>query len=109
MPDEENKEVEDLGCLPNGCHIFRRPNKAGGYTYYSDEISGGVVIWDTCLVNEGTLLAAMACEHHRKYLEYMHNQGWRPNRDMKNERMAATGGGFLDPIGESDDSNSERK
>lgn len=106
MHDEE--KIEDLGCLPKGAHLFRQRNGAGGWTYYSNEIGGNVVVWDTCLVNEGTLLAAMACEHHRKYLEHMHKQGWRPNRDMRNERMAATGGGFLDPIEHGDAGGSNK-
>lgn len=64
-------EFVDLGCLPNGANLSRKPNDAGGYTYYSDEIGGGVVVWDTCLVSESTLLTAISCEHHRKHLENM--------------------------------------
>lgn len=88
----------DLGALPNGAHLFRKPNGAGGYTYYSDEIGGGVTVWDTCLVAESTLLAAMACEHHRVYLEYMiEKRGWKPTPEMEVEQMAATGGMFASP------------
>jgi len=89
--------TEDLGCLPNGCHLFRRPNEAGGFTYLSDEIGGGVTIWDTCLVDEAILLTAIICEHHRKYRQRMIDNGWKPTPDVKVERMAATGGSFLDP------------
>lgn len=88
---------EDLGCLPNGCHLFRRANEVGGFTYYSDEIGGGVVVWDTCLVNESTLLTAITCEYHRKYLEHHINRGWKPPKDMKPERMAAIDGQFVPP------------
>jgi hypothetical protein len=63
--------MEDLGCLPNGCHLFRKSNVAGGHTYYSDEIARGVEVWDTCLVDESTLLMAMAREHQRIYAERM--------------------------------------
>ena len=49
--------------LPNGCSLYYQDNKVGGRTYYSDEIGGGVLVWDTCLVDESTLLAAMTQEH----------------------------------------------
>jgi len=61
-----DNETVDLGCLPNGAHLYRKPNGVGGFTYYSDEIGGGVAVWDTCLVAESTLLAALTCEHHRQ-------------------------------------------
>jgi len=91
-------ETKDLGCLPNGSHIYRKDNAAGGHTYYSDEVGGGIVIWDTCLLAESTLLTAMACEHHRKYTEYLNNRtdGWKQNKEMALEVMAATGGSFYD-------------
>jgi hypothetical protein len=61
--------MKDLGALPNGNHLFRNKNTAGGYGYYSDEIGGGVLVWDTCLVDESTLLAALVAEHARKIKE----------------------------------------
>lgn len=90
--------MEDLGCLPHGAHLFRKRNDAGGWTYYSDEISGGIEVWDTCIVNESTLLAAILSEKHRSYMEFMHNKGWRPTNNMQREEMAAIGGSFLAPI-----------
>lgn len=105
----EDKETVNLGCLPNGAHIFRRPNEAGGYIYLSDEIGGGVVAWDTCLVDESTLLTAIVCEHHRKYLECMKKQGWKPPKDIQIEQMAATGGSFLGPIKNGSVDKSEKK
>jgi hypothetical protein len=71
--EEENQEVEDLGSLPNGCHLFRRPNTAGGHVYITDEIGGGAVIWDTCIVDSSTLLVAITEESRRKYKEF-HNK-----------------------------------
>lgn len=86
----------DLGVLPNGYHLYRKPNKAGGYTYYSDEIGGGVMVWDTCLVQECTLLAAIVAEYQRKYLERIINDGWRPqNKDILNDKTANTGAPFI--------------
>ena len=58
-------EAELVEKMPNGCAIYRQPNSVGGYTYFSDEIGGGVVVWDTALVNESTLLRAIALEHER--------------------------------------------
>lgn len=91
-------KMEELGTLPNGTHLFRKRNSAGGWTYYSDECGCMSAIWDTCIANESTLLAAILCEQHRSNIKFMYNQGWRPTRDMQGEQMVATGGSFLDPI-----------
>jgi hypothetical protein len=56
-----------LFTLPNGGHLYVAKNEAGGYTYYSDEIGGGVVVWDTCLVDEGTLLAGICVDKEERY------------------------------------------
>lgn len=48
-----------------GYTLFREPNAAGGHTYTSDEIGGGVLVWDTVLVGESTLLEAMRWEHEK--------------------------------------------
>lgn len=45
--------------LPNGCTLYASRNAVGGTTYLSDEIGGGVAVWDTALVCQSTLLAAM--------------------------------------------------
>ncbi len=65
---EGDTPSEEVCGLPNSCHLFRKPNKAGGYTYYSDEIGGGVEVWDTSLVDQSTLLCAMAEEAKREML-----------------------------------------
>lgn len=64
--------MEDVCELPNGFHLLREENKAGGYTYYTDEV--GAMVWDTCLVDEYTLMVAMAEEKRRTYLEYHINK-----------------------------------
>jgi len=46
-----------------GHTIFVRDNEAGGRTYLSDEIGQGVLVWDTALVNEMTLLEVIHFEH----------------------------------------------
>lgn len=89
--------VEDLGILYNGCHLYRKPNEVGGHIYFSDEIGGGVMVWDTALASEGTLLAAICCEHNRKYIEHIRRTkpDWEPTPEMLMERSAATGGLFV--------------
>lgn len=65
-----NPNFEEVCELPNGCRLYREPNKAGGYTYYSDEIGGGVMVWDTCLVAAESMLAAIVEERKRYVAEY---------------------------------------
>lgn len=48
--------------MHNGARLYWKTNEAGGRTYYSDEIGGGVMVWDTCLVDFGTLCEAISCE-----------------------------------------------
>ncbi len=46
------------------------PNGAGGRRYYSDEIGDGVLVWDTSLVAESTIMAALLKEtelNHKKF------------------------------------------
>lgn len=98
-PTDEIKKIvfEDLGALSNGCHLYREPDGAGGYKYMSDEISGGINVWVTSLVPESTLLAAMCCEHNRKYQENIKKikPEYKPSPEMQMEQCAATGGTFL--------------
>lgn len=48
--------------LPNGCTLYWEPNEVGGRTYYTDEIPCGVTVWDTALIDESTMLAALTQE-----------------------------------------------
>lgn len=43
----------------NGCHLYVQLNEGGGYTYVSDEIGGGVEVWDTSLVDRDSIIAAL--------------------------------------------------
>ncbi len=57
----------DIVCrLPNGCTLYREENGVGGHRYWSDEVGGGVMLWDTSLVDTSTLLAAIVEEQRRK-------------------------------------------
>jgi hypothetical protein len=56
--------------LPNGSSLYRETNGVGGFRYWSDEVGGGVCVWDTSLVNPTTLLCAIVEEKKRNYEEY---------------------------------------
>lgn len=60
-PDARASQWFPLEHAP-GLSLYRQVNDVGGYTYYSDEIGGGVFVWDTCLVDNRTLLAAIEVE-----------------------------------------------
>lgn len=48
--------------LPNGYWLFWKDNEDGGRTYFSNENGLESIIWDTCLTDESTLLAAIVKE-----------------------------------------------
>lgn len=92
--------MENLGCLFNGVCLYRKPNTAGGHTYYTDECGAMSEIWDTCLTNETSLLAALLVERQRKYLEQIAKRkqsvsGYVDEKQAKNIRVS-----FLDPLPE---------
>lgn len=58
-------DAEQICTLPNGNLLYCASNGVGGHTYYSDEIGGGVMVWDTCLTDRSTLLAAIVAEEAR--------------------------------------------
>jgi hypothetical protein len=62
--------VTDVVCrLPNGCTLYKESNGVGGYRYWSDEVGGGVCIWDTSIVASSTLLAALTEEARAQHEE----------------------------------------
>ena len=48
--------------LPNGCTLYWKTETHGGRVYFSDECGGGVAVWDTAIVSDSTLLAALTQE-----------------------------------------------
>ena len=63
--------MSDIVCrLPNNATLYRESNGVGGHRYWSDEIGGGVCVWDTCLTDESTLLAAIVEEQRRAREEF---------------------------------------
>lgn len=61
--------LTEVATLPNGCYLYRKDNGVGGHSYFSDEIGGGVNVWDTSLVAESTLIAAILDQHKLRYQE----------------------------------------
>lgn len=60
-------ELEFVCITPTGFGLHRKKNKAGGYTYMTDEL--GAVVWDTCLVSECDILCAIVQENFRRFKE----------------------------------------
>ncbi len=52
-----------------GNHLYIEPNKVGGHRYWSDDIGGGVVIWDTALASIEMLELALVHEKQRQKKE----------------------------------------
>uniref|UniRef100_A0A6M3LM09 Uncharacterized protein n=1 Tax=viral metagenome TaxID=1070528 RepID=A0A6M3LM09_9ZZZZ len=55
--------------LPNGCTLYWEDNEVGGRIYFSDEVGGGVFVWDTSLICASTLLAAIVMEEYFRFDE----------------------------------------
>jgi hypothetical protein len=62
---EELLHVPNSGCidLPNGCALYWKMDpRVGCREYYSDENGVLASVWNTALVDQGTLLAAIVQE-----------------------------------------------
>lgn len=59
-----------IGTLPNGFGLFVKDDEVGGREYWSDEIPTGILIWQTSLVDESSLLAAITEEHRARVADY---------------------------------------
>ncbi|MGR7993854.1 hypothetical protein [Xanthobacter sp. ZOL 2024] len=57
--------LDEVGKTECGYTIFREPNGVGGHRYWSDEIGGGVLVWDTSLVDMETLRKCLRIEAMR--------------------------------------------
>jgi hypothetical protein len=63
MTENEGQEkAVAVDTLPNGCTLYMRPNGVGGRTYYTDEIGGGAIAWDTSIIDSSTLICALNYE-----------------------------------------------
>lgn len=61
-PEAAAAPLIEIGVTLQGYTIFRQENGAGGHRYWSDEIGGGVVVWDTCLAGAPTIEWCIAYE-----------------------------------------------
>lgn len=52
----------EIGEDSRGNRLYVEPNEVGGRRYWSDEIGGGVVVWDTSLVSPEMLQLALKAE-----------------------------------------------
>jgi len=55
-------DMNEIAKDSRGNRLYVEPNKAGGNTYWSDEIGGGVMVWDTTLVSTEMLQLALDAE-----------------------------------------------
>lgn len=54
--------MKELGQSSRGYTLFVEDNEVGGRRYWSDEVGGGVMVWDTSLVCPEMILLALAAE-----------------------------------------------
>ncbi len=92
--------IEDLGLLPNGAHLYRRPNTSGGYTYYSDECGVMSLVWDTCVTHRSTVMAALLCEEHHIRKEQVAKRQKTISGHVASEQAKAIRVSFLNPVPE---------
>lgn len=59
--------LEEIGRDSRGNRLYVEANEVGGHRYWSDEIGGGVVVWDTSLVSEEMMRLAIDAETKRTH------------------------------------------
>ncbi len=55
---ELRKVAEDS----RGNYLYVEDNKVGGRTYWSDDVGGGVIVWDTTMVSRTMIKLALEIE-----------------------------------------------
>jgi hypothetical protein len=55
--------------MGNGNGLYWTYNELGCRVYYSDEVGGGVLVWDTTVVSPSTMLEAVVQENEFQHLE----------------------------------------
>lgn len=66
------KKLLKVGFTSRGYTIFREENEVGGHRYWSDEIGGGVCVWDTSLADPETLRKCLEIEEALNKIEARH-------------------------------------
>ena len=72
-------ELQEICELPNGSYLYVKTDEAGGRTYLSDEIGDGIFVWDTALVDMGTLFAALTEENR-----FLHQESVDKHKNRRN-------------------------
>ena len=54
--------MRELGQDSRGNFLYVEDNEVGGRRYWSDEIGGGVLVWDTALVSKEMMEFALSFE-----------------------------------------------
>ena len=54
--------MEEIGQDSRGHRLYRDVSEVGSNRYWSDEIGGGVLVWDTALVSPEMMRLALAKE-----------------------------------------------
>jgi hypothetical protein len=67
--------------LRSGYTLYWQRNEVGTRRYFSDEIGGGTIVWDTALVDANTLLEAIAQEAHLNRAEIREKQNKNNKQD----------------------------
>lgn len=65
MPDSAYP-LEEVAKDSRGNALYAKDNEVGGRTYWSDEVGGGVYVWDTSLVSREMLELAIKIEGSRE-------------------------------------------
>ncbi len=54
--------MEYVGLSDRGNRLYVETNEVGGRRYWSDEIGGGVMVWDTSLVSLNSMAVVVSVE-----------------------------------------------
>lgn len=86
MPGMKHPQMTEVCRLPNGATLYRSTDEVG-HSYWSDEVGGGGLVWQTALVSDVTMLAAIVEERRRE-----RDEEWRSKHPQD------PGGMFEEPV-----------
>ena len=64
MSEHKIKFIKDL---PNGFGLFVKDDTVGGRIYFTDENSVEAIVWETSIISESTILAALVEEAYYRF------------------------------------------
>ena len=72
----KNRMLEEIGSVFQGrITLYVEDNEVGGRRYWSDAISGGVVVWDTSLVSPEELAVCLGIEERLRTEDELEKRG----------------------------------